>query len=454
MIKKATIKSLLAVLVFFVVVLVFYSQHLYNSDDGVVLSGAWRIWNGEKIYIDFFEFVPPGVFYCLVFLWKIFGVSYWSVKLLSMMILTLSAFGIWKLCSFYSNKNINILPPILFIILLARGPVITYHVYNIFFTIWAVYFFIFGYEKKSKFYIILSSIFCGLSIVFLVHKGLIFLFGMLSFLFILYLLKRQKILFKYLLWYIIIPPIPFLFLFIFWPPSVLWENIFIFPLFNYTEVVNLSPVLVLFFVFLVIVLFILFKNQKSFFINFLLYLQLVLLITALPSPDSYHVNIVLFPILSLLPLIINKIENQRKEIKFLYFSLLVVLFLLFTINSWLKVYNSPPFYSVRNEELFNKMQTLCQNAEYIYAGPFFPELYFELRKMNPTPYSWLITNHHTKEQFLDAKDHLEANLPGCVILNYYNVLKYKYNIDNPVDNFFKKNYQLVLKYKKFNIYKK
>lgn len=45
--------------------------------------------------------------------------------------------------------------------------------------------------------------------------------------------------------------------------------------------------------------------------------------------------------------------------------------------------------------------------------------------------------------------------PSCVILNYKIVEKYKYNIDNPVDNLIRQNYHQIfgINYKNFIIYK-
>ncbi|MDD3102075.1 MAG: hypothetical protein PHE59_02935 [Patescibacteria group bacterium] len=70
-----------------------------------------------------------------------------------------------------------------------------------------------------------------------------------------------------------------------------------------------------------------------------------------------------------------------------------------------------------------------------------PDIYFETKKINPTPYSVLITNQQTKEQFLEAKKMLEKYQPTCAVLNYNIVAKFNYDKNNPVDNYILNNYK-------------
>ena len=90
------------------------------------------------------------------------------------------------------------------------------------------------------------------------------------------------------------------------------------------------------------------------------------------------------------------------------------------------------------------IENQCQDSPYLYAGPFLPGLYFETRKLNPTPYPFLITNQHTFEQFNNARNVLITHTPSCAVLNYGIVQKFNYNYNNPVDNFILENYTLVM----------
>ena len=82
--------------------ILLHSIHPLDNDEGVTLEGALNIFNQREIYIDFFEFVAPGVFYIIAFFWKIFGVSYLIAKILAMIALLISALGIYT-CLLYTS---------------------------------------------------------------------------------------------------------------------------------------------------------------------------------------------------------------------------------------------------------------------------------------------------------------------------------------------------------------
>lgn len=64
---------------------------LYSLDEGSVLNGAWRIYNGQQLYQDFRSNFGPLTlnFYSWIFTW--FGVSYAAAKIVSWLILGVSA---------------------------------------------------------------------------------------------------------------------------------------------------------------------------------------------------------------------------------------------------------------------------------------------------------------------------------------------------------------------------
>jgi len=89
-----------------------------------------------------------------------------------------------------------------------------------------------------------------------------------------------------------------------------------------------------------------------------------------------------------------------------------------------------------------EIKKICPKNQGIYAGPFLPGLYFELRSLNQIPYSILITDQQSEAQFIDAADKLADKRPHCAVLNYAVVEKFAYNRDNPVDDFIEQNYRL------------
>src|SRR5262249_23299446 len=54
-------------------------------DEGVWLHAAQRMLGGATLYLDFFEFVPPGGFVLVAAWLKIAGLSLWSARLLALL---------------------------------------------------------------------------------------------------------------------------------------------------------------------------------------------------------------------------------------------------------------------------------------------------------------------------------------------------------------------------------
>lgn len=128
-----------------------------------------------------------------------------------------------------------------------------------------------------------------------------------------------------------------------------------------------------------------------------------------------------------------------KKCYYLIISLIVIIIILPLI---LFIFYYPFFYSIKNSKAISYIKNNC-SGEYLYAGPFIPGIYFETRKLNPSPYSILITRHQTEKQFLDAREMIKKYQPFCAVLNYQIVAKFKHNKNNPVDNYVLNNYKLV-----------
>ena len=61
------------------------------GDEGVLLHGAQRLLRGERLYIDFFEILPPGGFVIMAIWFGITGISLDSARVLA--ILTITGIG-------------------------------------------------------------------------------------------------------------------------------------------------------------------------------------------------------------------------------------------------------------------------------------------------------------------------------------------------------------------------
>src|SRR4051812_19378079 len=57
------------------------------SDEGVLLHGADRILRGERLYVDFFEFLPPGGFLLVAGWLSATGISFASARALAILVI-------------------------------------------------------------------------------------------------------------------------------------------------------------------------------------------------------------------------------------------------------------------------------------------------------------------------------------------------------------------------------
>jgi len=432
--------------------IVFHFRYPLNNDEGVVLEGALNIFNHREIYKDFFEFVSPGVFYMLALFWKIFGVSYFIAKLLSIVALFMSALGIYKISKNISNKNFDAIGPLILVLASSSWPIVIYHTFNLVFMIWAMFWLLVALDTQKYRHFIYSGILTSLAILFMQNKGLLFMGASGSFLLLLSL--KNKYYFKKTIVYGLVTLTPLALLFIKWSPLFLYQNLILFPLQHYQGLPNINYLLLLIsFVWIATIIFLLVK-EKNKKIYLLIYTQIILILSTIPLPDIFHITLALFPAYSLLALSLAKINNKifwQKIILYAFISTGLIISILPAIF-WPKYFTA--FSDDRkNNDVLEYIQKNCLDSEYIYAGPFSSAVYFETKLKNATSFSWLISGQHSKEQFSLAAKQLAQNKPLCAILDYESVNKYDYNKDNPLDNYISANYHQIKSFDNILIYK-
>lgn len=422
-----------------ILILPNYSYYA-DSDEGVVLAGAWNLYNGQKIFADFFSFIPPGSYYFILAIWKIFAPSYLLTKLFSLLLIYLAAIGVYKIAE-KLEKKYAWLAPAIFILASFNWQAINHNTYNIFFIIWGVYFFVKAFKNNEIINYAISGLFLGTATLFLQQKSLlvICLFaGWLAISAVISQTKKSWLIF--FIWLLsTLSAISSLLLFA--PAKTLYSDLFIFPLHNYPATNRMPFTLLAIITMLVIIIFfLLIKKQGTKKIFFLFLLQLTLLISTWPRPDWLHISIVLFPTLVLAPFIFQTKQKTLFDLsKISFLSISGVIF--FTALASLVIF--PPFHFFNKSELVKYINDNCQDSKYLYAGPFLPGLYPATKKTPATPFLILITGQQTEEQFALAASYLKNNRPECAVLSYDMVKKFKHNLDNPVDNYLFTNYQVV-----------
>lgn len=75
------------------------------TNEGVLLHGADRMLRGDRIYVDFFEFLPPGGFFLTTAWFSITGVSFLSARLLAILTIVGVACFTYLACRLASGKR-------------------------------------------------------------------------------------------------------------------------------------------------------------------------------------------------------------------------------------------------------------------------------------------------------------------------------------------------------------
>jgi hypothetical protein len=447
-------------LLFLLIFLIFFNCSYYlDADEGIVLTGAWNLLNGQRIYTDWFSYIPPGSFYFVFIVWKIFFPSYLVAKFFSLLAVFASTIGVYKISQLISKNRqsiYNLLAPSSFIISTLGWPVINHNCFNLTLIIWSSYLFLKSFTDKGKYWnLFFCGVLLGLASAFLLHKSLLVFLFFNFWLLVNFLLNRdrdeQKKLFIFNATFIFFASTIFLFA----TPPTIYKNLIEYPLLHYGEVNKVSPYYFIINLILVLASFwyLLPAIRKNKYLKFIFGLQLAIVLSTLQRPDPFHVSMMLFPLISLMPTMAESLALAKiKTDRFIFLLLPVIICVLF-IPSLFNIINEPPLYFFYQSPKLKYIKENCLSSRYIYAGPFLPGLYFAAQKLQSTPFSFLITNHQTSEQFIQAKNDLEIKKPLCAVLDYEMVKKFKYDKNNAVDQYIKDHYHLVKTISYTQIYK-
>lgn len=167
----------------------------FNSDEGLVLNGAWNLYNGKILYQDFYEFFGPASLSLINFVFIIFSPTYYSALFFSIAFLLISAYFLYRI-SLIILVNVfwAKVSTVSWIILASLAyPVINHNAYSTFLTIIFTYFFLNLVKTKKRINGIIAGITAALIFYFLQTKGVAIL--LVSSIFLL-LLKRKNIITK------------------------------------------------------------------------------------------------------------------------------------------------------------------------------------------------------------------------------------------------------------------
>jgi hypothetical protein len=170
--KESIKKRVVVYIIIFALSLIFFSFQLFVPirvfDEGIILTGAERVLNGEFPYKDFWSIYPPGNFFVLSFLFELFGTSVLTERIYGIVInacLSTSIFIILHKCRIRFAYILACY--LLSLITIGSIKLSTYPVFPaLLFINIAVIFFISYVDDRKSIYLVLSGVFITFSSLF------------------------------------------------------------------------------------------------------------------------------------------------------------------------------------------------------------------------------------------------------------------------------------------------
>jgi hypothetical protein len=283
-----------------------------------------------------------------------------------------------------------------------------------------------------------AGVLCGACALLLQHRGAMLAAASMGFLLVLWAQDRDRLWLRATaVFAATFSALPLLLL-LAWPPAVLFDHLIAYPAKHYLYVNQVGPWVFIHVCSVVLAGAWLIRRNADRRAWWLVALQAALLLTALQRPDVDHLSPVLFPFLALLPLVAgaDPLRGRGRSLRFWIMGSLAGLCLPILLIAGFRITGDKP----ASGALIDFVRTHCTASPYLYAGPFEPALYHATRQLNPTRYSFLLTNMNTPGQFDDARAQLSAHPPQCVVTNYAKVEKFGYDRSNAVEDYIAQNY--------------
>ncbi len=172
-------------LLFFALAFLYLYTHIFQlpftpiyfeGDHMINLSNAMRMLAGEKIYLDFFHFIPPGAELVYLTAFSIFGVKPWVLNLVVLILGMAQVALLWHLSRHVLTGWAVYLPAILYFVIGFRlfGIDGTYRLFSVIFVLAAVAVL---FRSLSLLSIAVAGTLCGIASFFVHTRGLIAIVG-------------------------------------------------------------------------------------------------------------------------------------------------------------------------------------------------------------------------------------------------------------------------------------
>jgi len=152
----------------------FMRLYLVGTDEGTLDYGAVRVFHGQVFARDFFEVIGPGTFYWIAAFFKIFGAGFFATRVC----LFLTSLGVAVLMYCLTRKicnNHQALPVLVLASTIFGGlwPATSHHIDSTLFALLAVYCAAAWLQRRNAMLLLLTGALAGLTTAFLQPKGVL-----------------------------------------------------------------------------------------------------------------------------------------------------------------------------------------------------------------------------------------------------------------------------------------
>lgn len=384
--------------VFFAATLILHGGHVLNSDEGIVLNAAWQLWHGKEMYVDFFEYIPPGAAYLTYWTWHLIdSPSYAAAKLLAIALFFISTALIYLITRrLGGSRGASGAAAMLWLIASLFYPIINHNVYCSYAIIAMTLTLMLAAERRRSILYMMAGSAGGIAFLFLQTKGLAALAAV-----ILWIITSDETLTergRYLLCFLLGVILPLLTL-LHWSASTLLYSLVFYPTtyyWRYGASALTAPVTIAAVLIAMVALILAWRTIKP-SLKLLALVQAALILSSVTLLDWGHLIINSFPLLIGAALGWQWIVS-RLPATFTFWGYLIGITALGILSGLVidkplaslasrNIY-LPPVWAAPLDRL--RLSPEFSAARYVYAGPFLPGLPFELKKPNPFFYSHLL----------------------------------------------------------------
>lgn len=432
-------KKILIVVAFILVAFVLNFQHRINYDEGMVLNGAWNLYNGKTLYKDFFEFIGPAALYPIYAVFMLFDPTYFNALIFSILFLLVSAFYVYKIVRLLIEGEFwPYIASLGWIVVASVSyPLVNHNTYSSFLAIIFLYYFLLFFQYKKNWLGFFSGSLVALIFYFLQTKGAAV--ALASALFLTFLVYKKYLINKNILYFFSGYALIFIAGFFAWGLNPILDPLTVGS--GYVEItyynISLTPFFLFLIIFLCILLLLIRKNLMNINIGFIIVLQIFLIFSILNNPDIWHVYTNSFCAIILLIVLLRTVFLQLNIYikKFVFTPVTCAIFLFVLLYATTNHYNSSVFIS----DGIQKIKKIVGDQN-IYAFPFAPNWYFELGKNNPYRNSNLLEKNSPTEHFEKNLAILKIENPKFILTDYSAVEKYRHSYKNVIDEYIRENY--------------